>query len=425
RAIKQGFIQFFDNIATHLLNGVVGWLMGELSDAGIPTLSDFSLQGVIGWILEVLGISMERIWEKLAEHPRVGPERVAMIRGAIDTLDGIWTFIQDVRERGMAAIWDRIQEQLTNLWDTVLDAVKNWIVEQIVRNVVTRLLSMLDPTGIMAVVNSAIAFYNAIQSFIRYLTEMLQVVNTFVEGILQLASGSIGPAADALEGALDQAMPIVIGFLANQVGLGGVGRRVGEMIERAREMVDQALTWLVNRAVDTGMNIIDRLMGRGPAGGAEPEAEEEAAAEGVPGEAAAHSAITSLAVLDEPPVELPRDAQQKEQDLADATAVLRLATVASETTEDLDDFFPRIQRRFHLTSIGYVAQGEDGLGVGLVINPTRNEPIDRLRPKGTGIAGFETSIHHHTARLNGHDVGIRMDALLGPDHPQGTAPESG
>ncbi|HOZ78814.1 MAG TPA: DUF4157 domain-containing protein, partial [Ferruginibacter sp.] len=263
RAIKQGFIQFFDNILTHLLNGVVGWLMSELRDANIPALTDFSLRGVIGWVLQVLGISMEAIWAKLAAHPRIGPQRVARIRSMISSLDGIWTFIKDVQERGMAAIWDKIQEQLTNLWDTVIDAVKNWITEQIVNRVVARLLSMLDPTGIMAVVNSAIAIYSAIQSFIRYLREILEVINSFVNGVADIAEGNVTTAANYLERTMGRAMPIVIGFLANQVGLSGVGRRVGEMIERVREMVDNALTWLVNRAVDTGMNLLDRLMGRG------------------------------------------------------------------------------------------------------------------------------------------------------------------
>lgn len=263
RAIKQGFIQFFDNILQHLVQGLVGWLMSELRDAGIPELTDLSLRGVIAWVLEVLGISMERIWQKLAAHPRIGPQRVARIRGMINTLEGIWTFIHDVQERGMAAIWDKIQEQLTNLWDTILDAVKNWVMEQIINRMVTRLLSMLDPTGIMAVVNSAIAIYSAIQSFIRYLREMLEVVNSFVNGVADIAEGNVTTAANYLERTMGRAMPIVIGFLANQVGLSGIGRRVGEMIERARELVDQALTWLVNRAVDTGMNLLDRVMAMG------------------------------------------------------------------------------------------------------------------------------------------------------------------
>lgn len=264
RAIKQGFIQFFDNILQHLLSGLVGWLMSELRDAGVPELTDMSLGGVIRWVLEILDITMEKIWEKLAAHPRIGPERVARIRGMINTLEGIWTFIRDVQERGIAAIWDKIQEQLSNLWDTIINSVKTWIMEQIVNRVVARLLSMLDPTGIMAVVNSAIALYSAIQSFIRYLREMLEVVNSFVEGLVDIANGNITTAANYLEHTMARAMPIVIGFLANQVGLSGVGRRVGELIGQAREMVDEAIEWLVDRAVTLGSRLLE--MGRDAAG---------------------------------------------------------------------------------------------------------------------------------------------------------------
>jgi hypothetical protein len=267
RAIKQGFIQFFDNILQHLLTGLVGWLTSELRDAGVPAFTDTSLRGIISWVLEVLGISMEKIWEKLAAHPRIGPEKVARIRSAINTLEGIWTFIKDVQERGMAAIWDKIQEQLSNLWDTIIDAVKNWIMEQIVTRMVTRLLSMLDPTGIMAVINSAIALYSAIQSFIKYLREMLEIVNSFVEGVVDIASGNITTAANYLERTLARAVPIIIGFLANQVGLSGIGRRIGEMIGRAQVMVDEALTWLVNKCVDTAFSMLDRVMGALSGGG--------------------------------------------------------------------------------------------------------------------------------------------------------------
>jgi hypothetical protein len=263
RAIKQGFIQFFNNILTHLMNGVVGWLMAELRDANVPAPADFSLRGIIGWVLQVLGITIDAIWAKLAAHPRIGPQRVARLRSMINTLEGIWTFIRDVQERGIAAIWERIQEQLSNLWNTVLDAVKNWIMDRIITQVTARLLSMLDPTGIMAVVNSATAIYRAIQSFIRYLRQMLEVINSFVNGIADIAQGNVTTAANYLEATMGRAMPIVVGFLANQVGLSGIGRRIAEMITSVRETVDRALTWLVNRAVDTGFAIFDSLMSMG------------------------------------------------------------------------------------------------------------------------------------------------------------------
>lgn len=262
-AIKQGFIQFFENILTHLVGGITGWLMSELEDANVPTLTDFSLQGVIAWVLEVLGVTMDAIWEKLADHPRIGPERVEQMKGAIDTLQGIWTFIQDVRERGMIAIWEKIKEQLSNLWGAVLSAVQGYIMEKIITQVTVKLMGMLDPTGIMAVVNSCIAFYAAVQSFIKYLREMLEIVNSFVNGVADVARGNVSTAANYLENTMGGAMPVVIGFLANQVGLGGIGERIASILESIREMVDEALTWLVNMAVDTGIGMLDSMMAFG------------------------------------------------------------------------------------------------------------------------------------------------------------------
>ena len=257
RAIKQGFTQFFDKILKYLLDGLVAWLLSELKDANVKAPEDFTLKGIIGWVLTVLGITMEKIWERLAKHPKIGPEKVAKIRSMINTLEGIWTFIKDVQERGVAAIWDKIKEQLSNLWDTVLNAIKDWIVNQIINKMVTKLLSMLDPTGIMAVVNSAIALYKAIQSFLKYLREMLEVVNSFVEGVVEIASGNITVAANYLERTLGRAVPIVIGFLANQVGLSGIGKRVGELIEAARAMVEKAMDWLIDKAVTIGGKLLE------------------------------------------------------------------------------------------------------------------------------------------------------------------------
>jgi len=258
RAVRQGFEQFFGNITDHLISGVVDWLFGQLSDAGITPPQDLSFRSILGLVLEVLNLTIERIWEKLEE--RIGPERMARVRSMIDRLTGAWAFVKDVVTRGPIAIWEYIQERLSSLWDTVLESIRNWIVTRIIERVTTKLLSMLDPTGIMAVVNGFMAFFNAIQSFIRYLREMLQIVNSFVEGVAEIAAGSVASAANFLENALGRAVPIAIGFLANQVGLSDLGRRIGEMIGRVRDMVDQALTWLVDKAVSAGSSLIN--MGR-------------------------------------------------------------------------------------------------------------------------------------------------------------------
>lgn len=255
RGVKEGFSMFFDNIATHLLNGLTSWLFKELEDAGINPPPDLSFKSIFTLVIEVLGITMERIWDKVAEH--IGEERMERLRGMMDKLSGAWSFVKDVMERGPVAIWEYVQEKLSNLWDMIFNTVRDWVMENIIKKVTAKLLSMFDPTGIMAVVNSFIAMYKAIESFIAYFREMLQTVNRFVGGVLAVAKGNIMPAAEKLENALANAMPIAIGFLANQAGLGRVGEKIGEIIEAIRVKVDKALDWLVEKAVQAGTAVLD------------------------------------------------------------------------------------------------------------------------------------------------------------------------
>ncbi len=260
-AVKLGFSNFFDNILTHLADGLVDWLFRGLRSAGIEPPEDLSFESILDTVLQVLGITVDRIWEKLAE--RFGQETVDRIRGAIDQVVGIWSLVRDVAERGIVAIWEYVEGQLSNLWNTVLQAATDWIMETIVNRVIAKMLSMLDPTGIMAVVNGFIAFFNAIQSAIEYLRDILEIVDSYVATLAAVAAGDIEPGAARMEGGLAAAIPVAIGFLANQVGLGNIGEKIAEIIGRVRSVVDQALDWLLDR-LEAMVNSVLAMIGGGP-----------------------------------------------------------------------------------------------------------------------------------------------------------------
>jgi hypothetical protein len=266
-ALKAGFTGFFDNIGSYLLQGLVDWLFRGLGQLGITIPTDLSLQSILGLVLDVLGVSVEMLWQKLGEH--IGEERVAMIRGAIDTLTGAWSFIRDVQERGLTAIWEYVVDQLSGLWDTLLGMARDWILTEIVQNVTARLISMLDPTGVMAIVNSFVAFFNAVQSAIEYLRDILEIVNQYVTTFAEVAAGNIVPGAEMIEQGLANAVPIAIGFLANQVGIGNVPDKIVEIIQSLRQLIDQALDWLFEQAVRLGSAALAALTGAG-GGAAEP-----------------------------------------------------------------------------------------------------------------------------------------------------------
>jgi hypothetical protein len=233
RALKQGFILFFDNIGTHLITGLMDWLLGTVKDAGIKVPSEITPMSIFNMILDILGISVERIWEKIKK--KLGPEKTAKLEKIISVATGVWKFVNDVMTRGPIAIWDYIKEKLENLQQIVFDAAKGWIMTKVIQEVTIKLLSLLDPTGIMAVVNSFIAFFRAVQTFIEQLTRMLEVINNITKSFLKIALGNIAEAAAWIEQTMVKSLPVMIAFLANQAGLGSLGKKIGEVLQKVRD----------------------------------------------------------------------------------------------------------------------------------------------------------------------------------------------
>lgn len=274
-ALKNGFIQFLNNIGTHLLNGLQTWLFGTLADAGVEIPSDLTIRSLLGMAMDVLGITLDNILERLAI--KIGPERVEQIRSVLDTLTGIWTFVRDVIERGPIAIWEYIQGQISNLWNVIKEGIMGFIQEKVIQQAIGWLLSFLDVTGIMPVIRGVQTAFNAIVSFIEKIREILEIVNSFVAGIADIARGNIQSAANFLETALSDGIPVAISFLAKQLGLGDISEKIAEMIESTRAMINEGIDWLIDRAMAAGTAFLSALGlgGNNEAEEAEDSTEEE------------------------------------------------------------------------------------------------------------------------------------------------------
>ena len=133
----------------------------------------------------------------------------------------------------------------------------------------------------------------------------------------------------------------------------------------------------------------------------------------------------SLDTLSEPPATMPRTAAQQREDLNAASKVLDLATAKSEDSEQLAGYFERIRRRFQLTRIGYVEEGDDTV-VEILINPSLKKHRKSIKMKGRGLSGVKTQVTYRTGKIPGSSdtVGHKMEAkYLGPDHPKGSGPK--
>lgn len=254
KAMKEGFTLFFDNILTHLMNGVVGWLTGAVTAAGLTFPTELTFQAVLDFVLQLLDITVERVLERLEK--KIGKEKVDKIRKALDFAEGVWEFIRVVVTEGVGGLWRFIQEKLSNLWSMVLQSTIGWVVEKIITEATIKILSFLDPSGIMAVINSCIAIYRAIETFVQQLKAMLQIVSRVLDGVIGIAKGAIDAAAGFLERAMADSLPVAIAFLADQVGLGDLSDRIREFVEGLREMVNGAIDWLIDKALKLGKGFL-------------------------------------------------------------------------------------------------------------------------------------------------------------------------
>ena len=99
-----------------------------------------------------------------------------------------------------------------------------WVMTRIMAIVGARLAAMAASAGLSAILEAVYAAYQAIQTAIEYARRIIQVLITVFDTVIQIAQGVIDPAAPGVETGLRMIMPVVIGFLANYAGLGGIGQ---------------------------------------------------------------------------------------------------------------------------------------------------------------------------------------------------------
>lgn len=240
-AVIKGIRQFSTNIWTHLKSGLMGWLFGTLSSAGLKLPEKFDLKGILSLALQIMGITYARIRAKLVKV--IGEKRVAFIEKAVEVVKILVT-------QGVAGVWKKLLEWIGNLKDIVLGAIQNWVVTKIVVAAVTKLASMFNPVG--AVVQAIITIYNVIKFFIERIQQIVALVESVVNSVSNIAYGKLSAAANYIEQTMARTLPVIISFLANLLGLGGLAEKIKGIIKGIQTKVDKAIEkligWIVKKA---------------------------------------------------------------------------------------------------------------------------------------------------------------------------------
>ncbi|HET7540939.1 MAG TPA: hypothetical protein VFK05_13745, partial [Polyangiaceae bacterium] len=240
-AIKLGFQQFKDNIVTHLIKGLLTWLTSKLKDAGVEAPKDLSLKSMITLFLQILGVTWPKIRAKLVKY--IGEKNMRRIELAVEFLTA---FIND----GWDGVWNLIKQKLDpqQIVDIVLNAVKSFIIESIVKKAAEYIISLFNPAGV--IYQALRLLYDAIAWVYENASRIFTFVEAVVNGAANIMAGAIGGAANTIEKALGMIVPIVIDLFAQLVGLGGLPDKVKEVVGGLQEMVSQAIDKVIAWVAD-------------------------------------------------------------------------------------------------------------------------------------------------------------------------------
>jgi len=233
--VMLGLKNFMSKIGTYLLKGIMDWLFGALSGAGLKLPDKFDLPGIISIVLQVLGLT----------YANFRARAVAIVgEPVVATLEKTAEVFQIILKEGISGLWRFIQEQLTNLKSMVLDAIFDYIKEKVIIAGITWIIGLLNPAS--AFFKACKAIYDIVMFFVNRGRQIMALVNAVIDSLGAIAKGSIGVAAGFVENALAKAIPVAIGFLASLLGLGDPSKPVQGFIEKARAPVNKAIDWVIN-----------------------------------------------------------------------------------------------------------------------------------------------------------------------------------
>jgi hypothetical protein len=236
--VKQGFLNFGSNILRHLTSGLIAWLTGALGPMGITIPDDlFSLKGIFSLVMQILGLTWDFIRKKAVK---------LLGEPVVSALETGFEIFMIIKNEGIAGLWNYIKEQFNDLKETVMDAIKEMVITKVIEAGIKWVLGLMSPAG--AFVKAAMMIIDIVKFFIEKGSQILELVNAFIEGIKAVASGSVGRVATAIENALAKAIPVIIGFLASLLGITGLASKVQSIIKKIRKRIDKAVDKVIMKA---------------------------------------------------------------------------------------------------------------------------------------------------------------------------------
>ncbi len=247
--LKQGFQAFFDNFGQHVLKGFWDWLFSGL-ETPIPMPKDMSASALFSFALQLMGITWPRVREILVKH--IGPT-------AVEVIEAAWQLISVLIERGPEGLVELVKEQLTpeNIVNTILEAAVQYLVETLIKQVIIRVIGMLNPVG--AIAQAIDLIYQVCKWIFNNAARIFRFIEAVVNGLADVVAGNVGGLAKKVEQGLAMLIPPVIDFLAGLLHLGDLPNEIAEVINKLQAMVLKVMDRVIGFLAERGKALLKKM----------------------------------------------------------------------------------------------------------------------------------------------------------------------
>jgi uncharacterized protein DUF4157 len=248
RSLGHGFRLMWEHRWENLKAGLQGWLFGELKEQKInPPASWTSPKDLFFFALEVMGITVEHMWELLAK--RFDEDKVKAFRKRLGQVTKVLDWINKSVDTTKSpkdnaeGIWGQAKE----FGASILTGIAEWVAVKVGEELAIMAAAAAASGGLSEVLDVVRRIYKALVTAKRYMRRILDMVNQGLDNVLDIAGGQVEKVGAVFEKIMKMGMPVVIGFLAEQVGLGGVGEALRGIVKALRAQVDLAILWFIDK----------------------------------------------------------------------------------------------------------------------------------------------------------------------------------
>lgn len=250
--VKGGILKFKDNILDHLRKGLMTWLFGALAEAGVELPDTFDIKGIVKLLASIFGLTWANIRNRIVKQ--VGEPAMSAIEKGVE-------IFQVIRTQGIAGLWEKLVEKIGDIKEMILEQVKDFVVTKIIVAGITWLIGLLNPAA--AFIKACKLIYDIVMFFVNNGSRIMKFVNTVLDSVADIVRGNVGGVVEKINNVLGQMVPIIIGFLASAIGLGGIGQKIREIIEKLQKPVNKALDFLIKTGLKVAGPLIRGIKGIG------------------------------------------------------------------------------------------------------------------------------------------------------------------